>query len=214
MKKNIAMRVAAFLFILTMISTCAFATTFAKYTTSDSATDTARVAKWGVTFTTTGYDVFNTNYNDTVISSETTENVVAPGTTGSLVNFTISGTPEVSLNVAFTADLQLGGWTVDSAYYCPLEITVGDNTYKAMNYDSAAAFEAAVEGAIAAYNKDYAAKTNLSTIGYAPVVSWSWLISGGVKQTDVKDTALGDAAADGNAATISLTVTCTVTQLD
>ena len=35
MKKNIAMRVAAILFILTMISTCAFSTTFAKYVTTD-----------------------------------------------------------------------------------------------------------------------------------------------------------------------------------
>ena len=54
MKKNIAMRVAAFLFILTMISTCAFATTFAKYITSENSTDTARVAKWGVTVEVTG----------------------------------------------------------------------------------------------------------------------------------------------------------------
>ena len=54
MKKNIAMRVAAFLFILTMISTCAFATTFAKYVSHGESHDTARVAKWGVKIDVTG----------------------------------------------------------------------------------------------------------------------------------------------------------------
>ena len=61
MKKNIAMRVAAFLFILTMISTCAFATTFAKYTTKGEATDSARVAKWGVTISAAGNTVTGTS---------------------------------------------------------------------------------------------------------------------------------------------------------
>ena len=56
MKKNIAMRIAAFLFVLTMISTCAFATTFAKYTTNGSSSDEARVAKWGVTVAATNAD--------------------------------------------------------------------------------------------------------------------------------------------------------------
>ena len=46
MKNNIAMRMAAILFIITMISTCAFSSTFAKYVTTGSSSDSARVAKW------------------------------------------------------------------------------------------------------------------------------------------------------------------------
>ena len=40
------MRMAAILFIITMISTCAFSSTFAKYVTTGSSSDSARVAKW------------------------------------------------------------------------------------------------------------------------------------------------------------------------
>lgn len=216
MKKNIAMRVAALLFILTMISTCAFATTFAKYTTSESATDSARVAKWGVNVVVENYDVFNTDYDSTTnptvssvtVEGQTRKNVVAPGTNGNLTCISITGTPEVSVNVAFTAELELTGWTVDSTYYCPLEITVGKETYKGMDYTSTDDFETAVENAIKVYTKNYAANTDLSSISDdAPVVSWAWAFEG---NDDVKDTKLGDAAT----AEISLTVTCTVTQED
>ena len=65
---------------------------------------------------------------------------------------------------------------------------------------------------IATFTKDYAAGTNLSTISTdAPAISWTWAFSG---NDDVKDTYLGDRAAAGNAATISLEVTVTVTQID
>ena len=46
--KNYLMRIASILFIVTLISTCCVSGTFAKYVTSASASDTARVAKWGV----------------------------------------------------------------------------------------------------------------------------------------------------------------------
>ena len=40
MKNNIAMRMAAILFIITIISTCEFSSTFAKYVTTGSSSDT------------------------------------------------------------------------------------------------------------------------------------------------------------------------------
>lgn len=128
--------------------------------------------------------------------------------------FTLSGTPEVAVNVAFTGTLVLGDKWVDSTshYYCPIEITVGDTTFKGTAYNSADEFQAAVNAKIAAYSKDYEANKDLSTIGAdAPVISWKWAFTG---NDDVKDTYLGDQAADGNAATISLSVTATVTQID
>lgn len=220
MKKNKMMRAASILMVATLLTTSVISGTFAKYVTSGSASDTARVAKFGVTVSSTA-DTFKETYakNDsrftldanTVVS---TEDVVAPGTGGSMAAFTIEGTPEVAVNVAFTGTLELGDKWVDSdsTYYCPIEITVGDTTFKGTSYASADEFGAAVNNKIASYSKNYAAGTNLSTIGAdAPAISWKWAFDG---NNDTKDTYLGDQAAAGNAATISLNVTVTVTQID
>ena len=220
MKKNRMMRVASALLVAVLLSTCAISGTFAKYVTSDSGSDTARVAKFGVTVSGTA-DTFKETYAkddtsfdlaaNTVVS---TEDVVAPGTSGSMAAFTITGTPEVAVRVTFAGTLELGDKWVDSAsaYYCPIEITVGDTTFKGTAYASADLFEAAVNAKIATYTKDYVAGTDLSTIGVnAPAISWKWAFEG---NDDVKDTYLGDQAAAGNAATISLSVTATVTQID
>lgn len=220
MKKNKIMRIAAGLLVAVILTTCAISGTFAKYVTSTPGSDSARVAKFGVTVTGNA-DTFKETYAkdnmgftldaNTVVS---TEDVVAPGTGGSMAAFTLSGTPEVAVNVAFTGALELGDKWVDStsAYYCPIEITVSGNTFKGTDFTSADLFEAAVNDEIANYSKDYAANTtDLSTIGAdAPAISWAWAFEG----NDIKDTYLGDQAAAGNAATISLSVTATVTQID
>lgn len=50
-----------------LMTTCAISSTFAKYTTSASGTDSARVAKWGFTPTTiTLTDLFKNTYDATV----------------------------------------------------------------------------------------------------------------------------------------------------
>ena len=216
------MRIASVLLVAVVLTTCAISGTFAKYVTSGNGSDTARVAKWGVTVTGTAATFKETYAKDdnsfdlaanTVVS---TEKVVAPGTAGSMAAFTISGTPEVAVRVTFAGTLELGDKWVDAGgnYYCPLEITVGDTTFKGtdVSYTSADAFEAAVNAKIATYKKDYEANKDLSTIGAdAPAVSWKWAFTG---NDDVKDTYLGDQAAAGNAATVSLSVTATVTQID
>ena len=51
MKKNFMMRAASVLLVAVMLTTCAISGTFAKYVTSDSGSDFARVAKFGVTVT-------------------------------------------------------------------------------------------------------------------------------------------------------------------
>lgn len=53
MKKNKMLRLASVLLIVVILTTCVIGGTLAKYTTSDSAADTARVAQWGVTVTAT-----------------------------------------------------------------------------------------------------------------------------------------------------------------
>ncbi|MGM9947331.1 hypothetical protein [Floccifex sp.] len=94
-------------------------------------------------------------------------------------------------------------------FYCPIVITVGTQEFNGLNYRSAAEFEMAVERAINAYSSKYAAGIDMTTVD-VPEVSWKWAFDG----NDSKDTYLGDQAADGNAATITLKLTTTVTQVN
>ncbi len=112
MKKNKIMRIASVLLVAVLLSTCAISGTFAKYVTTTAASDTARVAKWGVELA-TDTNLFGEDYvavgdgniigttNLTVESKVDNEDVVAPGTTGKMT-FSISGEAEVKVNVKIT----------------------------------------------------------------------------------------------------------------
>lgn len=229
MKKVLNMRVAIVLVALTLITSCFVGGTLAKYVTEGKGEDTARVAKFGVVVEGTGAafseeyekddDTFDLDDN-TVVSSV---KVVAPGTGGSLAAFTITGTPEVAVNVAFTGAVNFGeNWVYNDGtedfeddYYCPIEITVGTEVLKGTAYADIQEFEAAIKAAIDAYTKDYVAGTDLSLIDEddVPAISWAWAFEDD-DNDDVKDTYLGDQAADDKAATIEIEVTVTVTQID
>ena len=206
MKRNTILRVSAILLVLTLLSTCVISGTFAKYTTSADANDDARIAKWGVVVEATA-EAFTENDDDTVISFVSGENVLAPGTDGNLCGLTITGQPEVAVKIDATAELELTDWAVDSAYYCPLVITVGNTEFKGNDYADAEAFEKAVEDAIVAEIAVASVDPN-TDLADAVAVTWAWAYEG---NDDVKDTALGNAAAP---ATISIAVSVTVTQID
>ena len=150
MKKNRMLRLASTLMILTLLTTSIIGGTFAKYTTTGRAQDTARVAKWGVVINTSG-SLYSNAYEDSnkVTGDDGTEtengnlptawnttgntlangisvatqeniandNIVAPGTknAGEGLSFSISGTPEVAVDVETTIraeDIFLkGGYT-------------------------------------------------------------------------------------------------------
>ena len=130
--KNKMMRAASVLMVAVLLSTCAISGTFAKYVTSDTGTDSARVAKWGVTINvqddmgmfSNGYKADNTVTNTASEASvlHATEQLVAPGTKGS-TSFTISGTPEVR-NII----------TVDTTGSTPIRLGVGNYTLAAGKY--------------------------------------------------------------------------------
>jgi hypothetical protein len=124
MKKNKMMRLASGLLVTTLLTTSIISGTFAKYTTQDSASDTARVAKWGVVLTVEG-DLYGANYlngDQTDANTKTAstsnisvegkqispENVVAPGTKndGTGFYFDIKGQPEVTTKVDATITTQ------------------------------------------------------------------------------------------------------------
>ena len=119
MKKNVMMRMAAFLLVAVLISTSAISGTYAKYVTTDNGSDKARVAKWGVVIDVEG-SLFEDTYKDQpaeFIESEQVNtitvqaidkaDVVAPGTANNNgMVITLKGIPEVDTEVVFsiTAD--------------------------------------------------------------------------------------------------------------
>lgn len=108
MKKNRMMRLASMLLVAVLVTTSTISGTFAKYVTSNSATDVARVAKFGVEVKSSGY-LFDKMYKDSKVTdvalstvfSSTSEKVVAPGTNNAddPLTFMVTGTPEVDVNV-------------------------------------------------------------------------------------------------------------------
>lgn len=119
MKKNKFMKLASGLLVLCLMTTCVIGATLAKYVTSNTTTDQARVAKWGVTVSTSG-TLFGKNYgaNDaleaadqnsivatsTNVASADANKVVAPGTKNDTgLKFTVKGQPEVAFAVTATA---------------------------------------------------------------------------------------------------------------
>jgi len=126
MKKNKMLRMASALLVLTLLTTSVIGGTFAKYTTTATANDTARVAKWGVVITASGSlysDAYaKANVADgtgnlpaawsssgsadsiSVVADAENDNIVAPGTKsyGNGLSFGISGKPEVAVSVKTT----------------------------------------------------------------------------------------------------------------
>lgn len=235
-KKNWTLRAAVLMFALVLITSCFVGGTFAKYVTSGSGTDSARVAKFGVTVTASG-DLFAKEYatdDQTVVgtiakSVISTDKVVAPGTesNGDFVAATVTGTPEVAVRVSYkldTATLQLENWKDgDGQFYCPLVFKVktpdGNTVISGMEFQTAEAMKAALVNAVAAYTKDYAPGTDLSgKAAETLAISWEWPFETGTDAdkpaNNIRDTFLGDEAAAGRAATVSLTLATTVTQID
>lgn len=225
MKKNMFLRVASVLLVLTLLSTCAISGTFAKYVTTGSSEDSARVAQWGIQITATNADaLFATEYGATVKSDV---DVVAPGTNGTFGGFTVTGDPEVSCKVTYTATVALtGSWEdADGDFYFPLTLTVGGTPVDLSaaqdaidNSDAADKIEAAIQAAIAAQTATYGPE---DTVAAALSFDWAWAFGANdnaISGNDAKDTHLGNIAAglvDGKTApNISIDVTATISQVD
>lgn len=207
MKKNNAlMRASGVLLVLTLGTSCFVGGTFAKYVTEDQGTDTARVAKWGVTVAVESAveDLFEKNYGtdytsssvngDTVISS-TDMDVFAPGTSGTLGKTSITGVPEVAVNVDTVATVVVENWNdvEDSEFYCPLIFTITKTndegveeteTISGLTYDGtggggADGFAYALKDAIEeAYSGEFAPNTDLDAQFTDFSISWEWPFAG------------------------------------
>lgn len=214
------MRVAGLLLALVLVTSCFVGGTFAKYVTSGTGADHAKVAKWGVKVTAheTG-DIFADKYDqienqaNTVIAGGEYK-VIAPGTKKEdAAVVTLSGKPEVAVRVTYNADhfALTGKWAYNDGqagstdeYYCPLILKITDGTTTKTidcmgdGMNSVKAVQDAVKEAVAGFSADYAPNTDLSAVGHNGLkISWEWPFEGSTahpNQTDVKDTYLGDLA--------------------
>ena len=228
MKKNMMMRLASVLLIAVLMSTCAISGTFAKYVTSDSGSDAARVAKFGVTVEAKNFGMFEADYKtddktatfsgaySVSAADGDRDDLMAPGTKGSFANIKITGVPEVAVDVAIVADVVISDNWKDGAdkYYCPIVVTVGDTKIDGLNYASATDFATAIKEEIEKKSAQYAPNTDLSSI-YDTTnldLAWEWAFSTG-DINDIRDTALGDKAVTEDL-TISIDVAIKVTQID
>ncbi len=156
MNKNKSMRAAGGLMIATLLSTSIVSGTYAKYVTSDSAKDSARVAKFGVEVKADG-TLFGNNYLEADENSPTTDttgitvkslsdpadNVVAPGTkNGTGMSFSVTGTPEVDVTVKIDIKNTSDVWLGTGTYPDMTNGDVFDNAYDADSdiFENAAAY--------------------------------------------------------------------------
>ena len=231
MKKNKMLRIASVLLVAVMMSTCAISGTFAKYVTSGDAEDSARVAKWGVTIETSS-DLFDEVYartstedkhktiTNTVVVDTAGTNLVAPGTTKS-INFSISGSPEVAVEVNFA-------FTATSDVKIPEGTTVATGVTLDKDY-TPVVFTLKKNGTVLETGtlSDIATKFNSLSAVYGPnstalagsyTLTWVWDFEG-ANTINAADTYLGNVAAgtktDANTNTvIDFDFTITVTQID
>lgn len=230
MKKNKMMRLASLLLVCVLLTTSVISGTFAKYTTSEKGSETARVAKFGVEVEAESFGMFDVEYKtddtkatftgDYSVQSGKTDkdDVLAPGTEGEFANIKITGTPEVAVDVDIKATVALSdNWIADGDFYCPVVVTVGDVDFSGLEYDSAAEFAAAIKAEIDGKSAQYAPNTDLSKHYDTNNLdlSWAWAFEGadGSKQTDIKDTQLGNKAVEQDL-TIFIGVEIVVDQID
>ena len=224
MKKNKMMRIASVLLVAVLLTTCVISGTFAKYTTSTTGTDKARVAYWGwdqaATLT---IDLFDASYTNVTSKGEVDgfSNVIAPGTSKT-TTFAFGYTnykedkitaPEVTYD--FTVNPTITGsykalddnanfkWTLKA----PSALT-------ATEYDTVDKLLAAIK-ALSGHEsgkKQYTAGTlpaAFTSADEAYTIGWTWTYHTDATG-DAADTLMGNAE---DLANVTFTITITATQV-
>ena len=200
MKKNRMMRLAAFLLVCVLLTTSVISGTYAKYVSTATATDTAKVAKWQINVGTVNitqadtqvitFGLFDT-INDTDGSGEekhVSAGLIAPGTKGAF-DVTITNNSEVHANIKAALSAKETNGDI------PIQYSVDGTTWKANL-------------------ADLSVDENLAPGASAEVkVLWQWVYEVD-KAGDTADTLLGIAAASGTAPAVEVTMAVTATQID
>ena len=215
--------------MFTLISTCMMTGTLAKYVSTASGTDTARVAKWGFIGINT-VDIFSSTYVNagtvtTVRAANGTDKVVAPGTSGGFTFGLASGTSEVATKVTFAV-------TETNTSAIPIVYSYGGNYYSNvlsgtayLKVPDATTFTAVtIAGNLAALATVFNTATAVIppgtnyTTALSGALDWYWAFEQDATNTtganiatrDAADTTLGAAGT----ATVTLNVTVTAEQVD
>ena len=184
MRKNRLFILGIFTVMVALVSLSLVSGTWAKYTSSVSGSDSARVAKWAFTYDapvsgqSTGdikFDLFNTikDSNGTDAETDVAANLIAPGTSGSFV-LTFTNASEVTAEYAIAFDVDKKG--------VPLEFKVGDGAWETdlADVDASDATKLAYTGA---------GRSASITIYWR----WAFEQTGNVTAGDGVDTGLGSA---------------------
>lgn len=215
MRKNKMMRAASGLLVATLLTTSAISGTFAKYTTSATGTDSARVARWGFNDASsiTLDELFKNAYDGTVKSSNTNEDVIAPGTTNSATfKFDYSGTqaaPEVKY--AFKVDTKGSECATDIKNNANIQWNLDSGEWGTWD-ELLAAIEGLDGETTADTGKEYAAgdlPTAFNGIT-THTVTWQWAFNTD-DAADEKDTTMGNKDTLDD---VTLKITITATQID
>ena len=193
MRKRLS--ILAVLLLAVAISAYSVGGTYAKYTSNfTGASSTARVAKWAfevndtAATTTFAFNLFET-VNDANVKTGTSENIIAPGTTGSF-DIKLENLSEV--NAEYTVN-----YTITNSAGIPVEFSINGTDWTTGLSN------------VAATPINYGADTTIT-------VQWRWAFTGAASenyttsQTDGTDTALGNVGTD----TIKVEASITVTQVD
>ena len=210
------MSVLAILVLAISITAFSVAGTYAKYTSTDTISDKARVARWNINEL-VNVSLFEDTYNNGAVKNldddTSVTDVIAPGTKG-YYNFKLEGSVETNYTIKATVKeaLETNGLEGRVVYY----LKDGDTV---LNSDtSLAGLKAALE-ALYDGNIIYAAGS-LDEKTYT--IEWEWVFEKTTtvdettvidSENDATDTALGNKSAEGtNVPEVKITVDFTVTQ--
>ncbi len=227
MKKNVMMRAASALLVAVLLTTCAISGTFAKYTTSTTGSDSARVAYWGFDENAaTTIAMFDGEYTNVKSSGEVDgfSKVIAPGTAKTTTfafgytNYKTDKIQKPEVAYTFTVAPKITG-DYDSLDANPnfkwtLQAPGADAATK---YDTVDALLAAVKALSgdATGTKDYAAgelPAAFTSADEAYTIGWEWAYeTADDAAQDATDTAMGNAEALEN---VTFEITITATQID
>lgn len=214
MRKNKMMRAASGLLVAVLLSTCAISGTFAKYTTSVSSSDKARVATWGFTQTSISLtDLFKTAYDKNVQGNA---DVIAPGTTNSATfTFKYDG-QETAPEVAYTFKVDTAGSAIAPDIKNNPNIVWSLDGGAEGNWDTLLANIEKLSGD-ATGEKTYQPgqlPDGFTAADDEHTITWKWKFETegtGMNTQDATDTAMGNAA---KLAEVTLKITVTATQID
>ena len=224
MRKNKMMRIASVLLVAVLLSTSVISGTFAKYTTSSTGSDSARVAYWGWDAPAAiDIDMFDANYeNNAVLSSGEVDgftNVIAPGTSKTTtfafgytnyktdkinapeVAYQFTVEPSITGDTTILDDNQSFKWTLQKP---------GENA--ATEYQTVEALLNAIKALSgdASGTKTYAAgqlPSAFTAEDETYTVGWVWDFEG----QETADTAMGNAQ---DLANVTFSITITATQVE